>query len=142
MLPVVDLKGTSYSYSLLSRCLCRLSKREYSELRQEYSFQFDHHCYEAYEFGMMAYKQSPGQRLFLSKHLLQSGECLLMYAVQLTDGRLQYKMFLEIMKILNMVFYNQNPEEFSQSKDQLFIFIKALFVTCLTLGCSYNPSDR
>lgn len=77
MLPVVDFKGTSYSYSLLSRCLCRLSKREYSELRQEYSFQFDHHCYEAYEFGMMAYKQSPGQRLFLSKHLVRILDVLL-----------------------------------------------------------------
>ena len=71
-LPVEDFKGTSFSYSLISRCLRQLSRREYRDLCKEYSFLYDHHYYQAYSYGIEAFKTSPGQRLFMSKHLVRT----------------------------------------------------------------------
>ncbi|CAI9723490.1 Hypothetical predicted protein [Octopus vulgaris] len=81
-LPDKDLKGISYSYGLLSHCLCKLSHKEYLELQNIYVFQRDHPCYEAFEYGMKAAELSPKQSLFFARHCLQSSESLLMYAVQ------------------------------------------------------------
>ncbi|GAB1598861.1 hypothetical protein Ahia01_000163300, partial [Argonauta hians] len=141
-LEVFDKKGISYSYGLISCCLCKLSVDEYSILRKTYDFQSDHSCYEAFDYGLKAADLSPKQSLFFARHYLQASESLLKYAVQLPDRCQRNQALLDVVLYLRNVVFVNNLEEISKSKEQLFIFIKGLFVMALTLGCSHSSSDR
>eukprot|EP00106_Octopus_bimaculoides_P008233 XP_014775675.1 PREDICTED: uncharacterized protein LOC106872983 isoform X3 [Octopus bimaculoides] len=141
-LPDKDLKGISYSYGLLSHCLCKLSHKEYLELQNIYVFQRDHPCYEAFEYGMKAAELSPKQSLFFARHCLQSSESLLMYAVQVTDLTQRKKILADVIVYLQKVIFENNIAEISKSKEQLFIFIKGIYVMALVLGCSNTSADQ